>query len=59
MSEVDLANPAQAFWFLAVLVGLPALPLYFVDVERGKAAGSAMAHELEGRESVRPSERIS
>lgn len=38
-----------AFWFLAMLVGLPCLPLAFVDVERGKAEGAALALELEGR----------
>jgi UMF1 family MFS transporter len=38
-----------AFWFLAVLVGLPAPILYFVDVDRGKQEGIKLAEVLEGR----------
>ncbi|EPE29661.1 MFS general substrate transporter [Glarea lozoyensis ATCC 20868] len=38
-----------AFWFLAVLVGLPAPILYFVDVDRGKEEGTKLAEVLEGR----------
>ncbi|CAG8953601.1 hypothetical protein HYFRA_00010060 [Hymenoscyphus fraxineus] len=38
-----------AFWFLAVLVGLPAPLLYFVDVERGKLEGVKLAEVIEGR----------
>jgi UMF1 family MFS transporter len=38
-----------AFWFLAVLVGLPAPILYFVDVDRGKEEGIKLAEVLEGR----------
>ena len=37
-----------AFWFLAVLVGLPAPLLYFVDVDRGKAEGVKLAELIEG-----------
>lgn len=37
-----------AFWFLAVLVGLPAPLLYFVDVERGKEEGFKLAEVIEG-----------
>ncbi|KAF2499961.1 hypothetical protein BU16DRAFT_578004 [Lophium mytilinum] len=37
-----------AFWFLAVLVGVPFPIMLFVDVERGRAAGVALAVELEG-----------
>ncbi|KAF2868886.1 autophagy-related protein 22-like protein [Massariosphaeria phaeospora] len=36
-----------AFWFLAVLVGLPFPIMLFVDVERGRAAGIALAKELQ------------
>ncbi|CAI6338841.1 unnamed protein product [Periconia digitata] len=36
-----------AFWFLAVLVGLPFPILMLVDVDRGKAEGMALARELE------------
>jgi UMF1 family MFS transporter len=38
-----------AFWFLAVLVGLPAPILYFVDVDRGKEEGHKLAEVLEDR----------
>ena len=38
-----------AFWFLAVLVGLPAPLLYFVDVDRGKEEGIKLAAVIEGR----------
>lgn len=34
-----------AFWFLAVLIGLPIPLMFLVDVERGKHAGSALARE--------------
>lgn len=37
-----------AFWFLAVLVGLPAPLLYFVDVQRGKEEGAKLAETIEG-----------
>ncbi|KAH8676655.1 autophagy-related protein-like protein 22-2 [Tricladium varicosporioides] len=57
-----IANRGQgirpAFWFLAVLVGLPAPLLYFVDVERGKEEGIKLAEVIEGfkaRESGAPS----
>lgn len=37
-----------AFWFLAVLVGLPAPLIYFVNVERGKEEGARLAEIIEG-----------
>ncbi|KAI9775722.1 MAG: Autophagy protein 22 [Geoglossum umbratile] len=41
-----------AFWFLAVLVGMPGPILYFVDVDRGKRDGAELARELEGRKAA-------
>ncbi|KZF22368.1 autophagy-like protein 22 [Xylona heveae TC161] len=38
-----------AFWFLAVLIALPAPAMWLVDVERGRKEGAAIARELEGR----------
>lgn len=46
-----------AFWFLAVLVGLPAPLIWFVDVGRGREEGAKLATEIEGfkaREHQRP-----
>ncbi|KAI1402370.1 autophagy-related protein 22 [Hypoxylon fuscum] len=40
-----------AFWFLAVLVGLPAPIIYFVNVERGKFEGEKLAEVIEGFKS--------
>lgn len=40
-----------AFWFLAVLVGLPAPIIYFINVERGKAEGEKLAEVIEGFKS--------
>ena len=40
-----------AFWFLAVLVGLPAPIVYFVDVQRGKIEGEKLAAVIEGFKS--------
>ncbi|ORY66188.1 autophagy-related protein 22-like protein [Pseudomassariella vexata] len=40
-----------AFWFLAVLVGLPAFFIYFVNVERGKFEGEKLAEVIEGFKS--------
>ncbi|KAH0542933.1 hypothetical protein FGG08_002702 [Glutinoglossum americanum] len=40
-----------AFWFLAVLVGMPGPILYFVDVDRGRRDGEEMARELEGKKA--------
>ncbi|TGJ80383.1 hypothetical protein E0Z10_g8384 [Xylaria hypoxylon] len=37
-----------AFWFLAVLVGLPAPIIYFVNVERGKSEGEKLSEVIEG-----------
>lgn len=36
-----------AFWFLAVLIGLPGPLIWFVDVERGRREGRSMAAEIE------------
>ena len=36
----------QAFWFLAVLVGLPFPIMLLVNVERGRADGIEMSREL-------------
>lgn len=36
----------QAFWFLAVLVGLPFPLMLLVNVERGRADGIEMSREL-------------
>ncbi|KAF4634375.1 hypothetical protein G7Y89_g3740 [Cudoniella acicularis] len=47
-----------AFWFLAVLVGLPAPLIWFVNVDRGKKEGAKLAEVIEGfrvRESGVPS----
>lgn len=51
-----------AFWFLAVLVGLPAPLIWFVDVDRGKKEGEELAEIIEGfkvRESVQTSRAVS
>ncbi|KAK7747693.1 Autophagy protein 22 [Diatrype stigma] len=40
-----------AFWFLAVLVGLPAPIIYFIDLERGKFEGEKLAEVIEGYKS--------
>jgi UMF1 family MFS transporter len=40
-----------AFWFLALLVGLPAPLIYFVDVQRGKEEGAKLAEIIEGFKS--------
>lgn len=37
-----------AFWFLAVLVGLPAPLIYLVNVDRGKIEGEKLAEVIEG-----------
>jgi UMF1 family MFS transporter len=37
----------QAFWFLAVLVGLPFPIMMFVNVDRGRTEGTALARKLE------------
>jgi len=37
-----------AFWFLAVLVGVPAPIIYFINVERGKSEGEKLAEVIEG-----------
>ena len=35
-----------AFWFLAVLIGLPLLPMMYIDIARGKKEGAALAREV-------------
>jgi UMF1 family MFS transporter len=37
-----------AFWFLVCLIGLPAPLIWFVNVERGKKEGKALAEVIEG-----------
>jgi len=37
-----------AFWFLVCLIGLPAPLVWFVNVERGKKEGQALAEVIEG-----------
>ena len=47
-----------AFWFLAVLVGLPAPLIYWVNVDRGREEGNKLAEVIEGfreRESAEAS----
>jgi len=36
-----------AFWFLAVLIGLPGPLVWFVNVERGRKEGRSMAVQIE------------
>lgn len=43
----------QAFWFLAVLVGLPFPIMLFVDVDRGRADAVRIASELQGGVAAR------
>ncbi|KAI1765298.1 autophagy-related protein 22 [Hypoxylon sp. FL1150] len=40
-----------AFWFLAVLIGIPAPIIYFVNAERGKFEGEKLAEVIEGYKS--------
>jgi MFS transporter, UMF1 family len=45
-----------AFWFLVVLIGLPAPIIWWVDVERGKEEGRRLALLIEGfKDSAEPS----
>ncbi|KAH7628836.1 vacuole effluxer Atg22 like-domain-containing protein [Sordaria sp. MPI-SDFR-AT-0083] len=37
-----------AFWFLAAIVGTPALFIWFINVERGRTEGEALAEVIEG-----------
>ncbi|KAJ4290949.1 Autophagy protein 22 [Kalmusia sp. IMI 367209] len=46
-----------AFWFLAILIGLPFPIMMLVDVERGRAEGIALARKLE--EMARAEEEVS
>ncbi|KAI9701889.1 MAG: Autophagy protein 22 [Candelina mexicana] len=41
-----------AFWFLAVLIGLPFPLMWAVDVDRGKREGADLAMHLDGRKSM-------
>lgn len=43
----------QAFWFLALLIGLPFPIMMLVDVDRGRAEGLALAKTLEQLERWR------
>jgi hypothetical protein len=45
-------NHYQAFFFLAILIGLPFPLMLFVDVERGRREGIALAKELEEAEAL-------
>jgi UMF1 family MFS transporter len=51
----------QAFWFLAVLIGLPFPIMMLVNVERGREEGTALALKLEelGRARDEASEQSS
>lgn len=42
----------QAFWFLAVLIGLPFPLFWLVDVERGKREGAALSEEINGMDAI-------
>jgi UMF1 family MFS transporter len=42
-----LIKRVQAFWFLAVLVGLPFPIMLLVDVGRGREEGNKLAKKLE------------
>lgn len=46
-------NIGQAFWFLAVLIGLPFPIMRLVNVERGREEGNALAKKLEELERQR------
>ena len=48
-----------AFWFLALLVGLPAPLIWAVDVERGRQEGGKLAEVIEGFRIQRESESAS
>jgi UMF1 family MFS transporter len=41
-----LLTITKAFWFLAVLIGLPFPIMMLVDVDRGRAEGIALAKKL-------------
>lgn len=45
-----------AFWFLAALVGLPALFIWFVNADRGKREGVKLAEQIEGWKKARAEE---
>lgn len=46
-----------AFWFLAVVVGLPAPLIWFIDVDRGRREGERLAEVIEGFKAQREAER--
>ncbi|KAF2459437.1 vacuole effluxer Atg22 like-domain-containing protein [Lineolata rhizophorae] len=46
-----------AFWFLAVLIGIPLPLMLLVDVERGRREGIAMARELDDSKGKSPQRR--
>lgn len=46
---------SQAFWFLAILVGLPFPIMTLVNVERGRTEGAALAQKLEDLSKLRDS----
>jgi UMF1 family MFS transporter len=46
-NDITYTNFTQAFFFLAVLVGLPFPIMMLVDVERGRAEGVALSKELQ------------
>ncbi|KAI2463035.1 autophagy-related protein 22 [Annulohypoxylon bovei var. microspora] len=55
---IDVSGEIRpAFWFLAVLVGIPAPIIYFVNVERGKFEGEKLAEVIEGFKSTEESQR--
>jgi UMF1 family MFS transporter len=47
MRQTDIPCSLQAFWFLAILIGLPFPIMMLVNVERGRAEGTALASKLE------------
>lgn len=47
-----------AFWFLALLVGLPAPIMWLIDVERGRAEGEKLAETIEGFEVARTEDAL-
>jgi UMF1 family MFS transporter len=48
-----------AFWFLAVIVGLPAPLIWCIDVERGRSEGEKLAEIIEGFKVTHNAERES
>lgn len=50
--NIAILTTGKAFFFLAVLIGLPFPLMLFVDVERGRREGIALAKELEEAEAL-------